>query len=110
MHCHVIVFLIAFCRRLAPGSDDGGLDTTFEDIAQYAAECRFRDCSHIGEPGCAVQQAISDGSIDHGRYESYLKLQRELRYYKNRENQRARAVLNAQNRRGAKALRNIKKG
>ena len=97
-------------REFSLSSDDGGLDTTFEDIALFASECKFRDCAHSGEPGCAVQQAIADGAIDHARYESYLKLQRELRYYKNREHQRARAVLNAQNRRGAKALRKIKKG
>lgn len=97
-------------REFTLTSDDEDLDTTFEDIARYAEECRFRDCSHAGEPGCAVQQAIADGEIDNARYESFLKLQRELRYYRNREAQRARAVLNAQNRRGTKSLRKIKKG
>jgi ribosome biogenesis GTPase len=52
------------------------LDSSFEDIQQIAQDCRFRDCSHSGEPGCAVEESV----IDPGRLDSYRKLQRELDY------------------------------
>jgi ribosome biogenesis GTPase / thiamine phosphate phosphatase len=52
------------------------LDSSFEDIQQMAENCRFRDCSHSGEPGCAV----SESAIDPGRLDNYRKLQRELDY------------------------------
>jgi ribosome biogenesis GTPase len=50
---------------------------TFGDVAELAPSCRFRDCRHDSEPGCAVKGAVDAGAIDPGRYASYLKLQRE---------------------------------
>ncbi|MFN2594279.1 MAG: ribosome small subunit-dependent GTPase A [Actinomycetota bacterium] len=58
--------------------DSDGLDSTFSDIAELAAECRFRDCTHSHEPGCAVRAAAEDGSLDAGRLTSYRKQEREL--------------------------------
>lgn len=58
--------------------DASGLDATFEDLAAIAARCRFRDCSHGAEPGCAVREAIADGRIDAARVESHRKLALEL--------------------------------
>jgi ribosome biogenesis GTPase len=58
--------------------DASGLDAAFEDLAEMAASCRFRDCSHGEEPGCAVRKAIADGSIDAARVESRRKLALEL--------------------------------
>ena len=49
-------------------------------MAELAAHCRFRDCRHEGEPGCAVQQALGDGSLDARRFEHYLRLKREQAY------------------------------
>jgi ribosome biogenesis GTPase len=49
----------------------------FEDIAELAASCRFRDCQHDREPGCAVKAAVDAGLLDSGRYAGYLKLQAE---------------------------------
>jgi ribosome biogenesis GTPase / thiamine phosphate phosphatase len=57
------------------------LDISFQDIADLAVSCRFRDCSHQGEPGCAVQQALSKGLLDMERYESWLRQCREIRYH-----------------------------
>jgi ribosome biogenesis GTPase / thiamine phosphate phosphatase len=54
------------------------LDETFPEIAALAPDCRFRDCSHTHEPGCAVRAAVESGAIDRERYESYLKLTGEL--------------------------------
>jgi ribosome biogenesis GTPase len=50
---------------------------TFGDIGELASSCRFRDCRHDTEPGCAVKAAVDAGTIEPGRYASYLKLQRE---------------------------------
>jgi ribosome biogenesis GTPase len=58
----------------------GDLSRTFEDIEELAARCRFGDCSHTAEPGCAVRSAIEDGTLDEKRLESYRKLTREMSY------------------------------
>lgn len=65
-------------RELSVWDDDEGLKRTFDDIEQLAARCRFRDCKHESEPGCAVKQALEQGTLDSGRYKNYLKLQKEL--------------------------------
>jgi ribosome biogenesis GTPase len=57
--------------------DGEGLSNAFEDVERLAAECRFSDCSHRSEPGCAVRAAIADGSLRHDRLEAYQKLERE---------------------------------
>ncbi len=57
---------------------DGGLQDAFADIAELAAHCRFADCAHKTEPGCAVQAALADGSLVRERWESYHELEREL--------------------------------
>ncbi len=72
--------------------DASGLDATFEDVAAIAARCRFRDCSHGAEPGCAVREAIAGGRIDAARVESHRKLALELaRQAERREGGAARA-------------------
>ena len=60
--------------------ESGDLSRAFDDIEALAADCRFRDCTHSGEPGCAVQAAIADGLLDQSRLDNYHKLQRELGY------------------------------
>lgn len=57
--------------------DAGGVDTLFADIVALAVRCRFADCSHQGEPGCAVGAAVEAGELDTDRLHSYRKLQRE---------------------------------
>ncbi len=57
-----------------------GLGATFADIQELAAQCRFRDCTHASEPGCAVRAAIADGSLDEARLESLRKLEREQEF------------------------------
>jgi ribosome biogenesis GTPase len=59
-------------------SADLGLDTAFPDITELAVGCRFRDCTHGAEPGCAVRSALEAGALAGGRYESFRKLQAEL--------------------------------
>jgi ribosome biogenesis GTPase len=65
-------------RELEVWTDDGAArSAVFSDIAQFAARCRFRDCRHAGEPGCAVEEAVAQGRLDGARLESYHKLERE---------------------------------
>jgi ribosome biogenesis GTPase len=49
----------------------------FSDIEELAEECRFRDCKHVSEPGCAVKEAVRDGHVSQERYQSYLELREE---------------------------------
>ena len=58
--------------------DNGGVGTLFADIVEIAEQCRFRDCSHQGEPGCAVIAAVESGHLGEERLRSYQKLQREI--------------------------------
>lgn len=57
---------------------EAGLARTFADVEAYTARCRFNDCAHHGEPGCAVRQAVEDGDLPLRRVESWQRLQREL--------------------------------
>ncbi|RKN85078.1 ribosome small subunit-dependent GTPase A [Paenibacillus ginsengarvi] len=72
-------------RELQLWHADGGLDQGFRVVEELSAACRFADCGHGGEPGCAVQEALRSGSLSADRYESYLKLQRELAYLARKE-------------------------
>lgn len=68
---------------------DADLEGGFEDLAAIAAGCRFSDCRHQGEPGCAVVSAIEEGRLDQGRLESYRALQAELASLERRQDQSA---------------------
>jgi ribosome biogenesis GTPase len=57
---------------------DEGLEDAFEDVVELAAKCRFSDCGHEAEPGCAVREALADGTLAPERWASYQSLQREL--------------------------------
>ncbi|HEY3577285.1 MAG TPA: ribosome small subunit-dependent GTPase A [Gaiellaceae bacterium] len=59
--------------------DSAALDATFADVEELAAECRFADCTHTHEPGCAVLAGVETGELPHERLQSWRKLQRELR-------------------------------
>lgn len=76
-------------RELQLWDDTGGLEEAFEDISAVAAECHFRDCRHEQEPGCAVLQAVADGSLPQERLDSYRKLQRELHHLHLKQDRRA---------------------
>jgi ribosome biogenesis GTPase len=78
-------------RELQLWDADDGIDQAFQDIASLASECRFRDCKHEGEPGCAVLGAIEDGSLPAERLTSYRKLQRELFALEIKQNKKLRA-------------------
>ncbi len=77
-------------REAALWAGEASVDDAFPEIRALAGKCRFRDCRHTGEPGCAVQEALVEGGLDLRRYESYLDYRREARYH------RLRGDLNAQ--------------
>jgi ribosome biogenesis GTPase len=77
-------------RSLGLPADSGGIAQTFSDIAQLAELCRFGDCRHDTEPGCAVVEALGSGSLDSERYESFQKLQREVAAQDRRSDPRVR--------------------
>lgn len=66
-------------RSVGLWDDGSGLDAAFEDLLTIADRCRFRDCRHDTEPGCAVREAIASGELAEERLESHRKLERELR-------------------------------
>jgi ribosome biogenesis GTPase / thiamine phosphate phosphatase len=68
-----------------------GVEYSFEDVTELFQHCRFNDCAHQTEPGCAVRAALEDGTRDPVRWESYLKLQRELEHLERRLDKRAQA-------------------
>ena len=80
--------------------DVEGLEQSFGDIDELAADCRFSDCAHAAEPGCAVQAAISSGALDSDRLEAWRKLQKEARHHerqvdvlaRNQERRRWKAI------------------
>jgi ribosome biogenesis GTPase / thiamine phosphate phosphatase len=77
-------------RELESWSVGEGGPAGFSDIAALADICRFRDCSHDGEPGCAVKRALGDGTLDEGRLASFRKLEAEGRALRARQDARAR--------------------
>ncbi|MGH7177116.1 MAG: ribosome small subunit-dependent GTPase A [Tepidisphaeraceae bacterium] len=67
-------------REIGLTDAESGVSRTFEDIERLTMRCKFTDCAHDTEPGCAVRAALADGSLDRERYRSYQKLQREAAY------------------------------
>ena len=99
-------------RALAATSDSAAIDETFDDVSGYASACRYSDCSHGSEPGCAVQQALADGSLDPERFERYRRMMAEsarlrLRSQEREYRQSNRAFTKA-NKAGRRTLMSIK--
>jgi len=67
-------------RELQPWADESAVDGAFDDISRLAADCRFTDCAHAGEPGCAVRGAVDAGRLDADRLENYRRLGREAAF------------------------------
>ena len=93
--------------QLWEAADD--LDATFDEIAALASECRFRDCRHDAEPGCAVKIAVSEGRIDAARYDNYLKLSHEQVAMDKMRDERAQREQKRRAKIGSKALKSMQK-
>jgi ribosome biogenesis GTPase / thiamine phosphate phosphatase len=92
-------------RELQLWAGEEVLDTTFAEISELAARCRFSDCAHEEEPGCAVREALSNGTLAEERFSSYRKLQRELRALEIRKDGRLRSEARKERARFARSQR-----
>ncbi len=72
-------------REFGMWDNDTGIDRTFADIEELAAQCKFRNCTHTNEPGCAIQKALTTGELETDRWQSYQKLKAENDYMEDRE-------------------------
>lgn len=79
-------------RELQLWDGDESLQLVFDDIEELADRCYFSDCRHEDEPRCAVREALAAGSIDAGRYQSFEKLQKELKYQARRKDKLSEIV------------------
>jgi ribosome biogenesis GTPase len=75
-------------REFGLAIDDTDLLGEMLEISDYAESCRFKDCEHINEPGCAVLKAVSVGALGNKLYESYLKLRREALHFSASEHEK----------------------
>jgi ribosome biogenesis GTPase len=92
-------------RELRLWESEEGLAAAFDDVAAAAALCRFTDCSHEREPGCGVRVALADGTLAAERYESWRKLQNELRWLAVKQDARLRSEARKERRRFARSQR-----
>lgn len=73
-------------RELQLWDGGEGVAETFDDLEELSLQCKFTDCLHADEPGCAIRAAINKGEIDETRLKSYLKLMREVKYIESKQN------------------------
>jgi ribosome biogenesis GTPase / thiamine phosphate phosphatase len=78
-------------RELQLWASNEALDQTFGEIVALLQKCRFNDCGHETEPGCAITKALQSGELDEGRWQNFLKLKRELAYAERRGDKAAEA-------------------
>ncbi|MGG1516748.1 ribosome small subunit-dependent GTPase A [Paenibacillus oryzisoli] len=83
-----------------------GLSTSFQDVEALAEMCFYQDCRHGSEPKCAVKAALADGSLDQDRYQSYVKLQKELAYLARKEDKGLQAAEKAKWKKIHQSLKN----
>ena len=95
-------------RELQLWESDSGLQGTFEDVESLGTSCRFRDCTHENEPGCAVVEAIKNGLVPAARLESYRKLKKELRFIESKHNQSLRLAERKSMKNLSKEIKKIK--
>lgn len=91
-------------RELQVWSDEEHLNASFEDIEELAAFCKFSDCQHNTEPGCAVHAAIADGNLPEERWVSYQKYLRELAFLGEQQDENAKLQRKIQNKAAGKKL------
>jgi len=96
-------------RSLGMGEAHDGLASAFADIEELAGSCRFRDCAHEAEPGCAVRAAVADRTLPVARFESWRKLRDEMAWLAEREDPAEAAERRRQERAGSRAMRGFRK-
>ena len=101
----VIVIDTPGMRELSPWDAAAGIDAAFGDVTAVAAQCKFRDCAHTVEPGCAVQAALTDGTLSSERWQAYLRMQRASAYEVRRTSLSAQQRTKTDHKKATKALR-----
>ena len=96
-------------REFQPWKGEKDTGSAFEDIESFAQNCRFKDCSHESEPGCAVKEALSNGHLDPGRFKNYMQMKREARYLETRVEKRAELAEKKKWKEIAKLQKQVKK-
>jgi ribosome biogenesis GTPase len=96
-------------RELRPYAEAESVEMTFAEIAEAAVFCKFKDCTHTDEPGCNVLRLISEGAIEHDRYQSYITLIREMEVFEMRRTEKGRAEQKAREKNLSKVIRQYKK-
>lgn len=96
-------------RAIGLSGTEEGISSAFPEIDEASRSCRFRDCAHIDEPGCAVRAAVADGTLPAERLESYLKLVREAQAAAARTDARLRAEADRKDKTIAKAIKDYYK-
>jgi len=96
-------------RELGLWENSEGITQTFSDLEELAQNCKFRDCNHNGEPGCAVTEAIQSGELNEERLQSFHKLQNELRFLESKTNVSERLKAKAYAKRMCKAHKQLYK-
>jgi ribosome biogenesis GTPase len=103
--CGAVLIDTPGMRELQLWASQDSLDETFDDVSAITWNCRFRDCSHRGEDGCAIESALASGELDPGRWNSYLKLRAELRRHELMADKQAAVVEKQKLKSMMKALR-----
>jgi ribosome biogenesis GTPase len=93
-------------RELQLWNVEEDVQDSFDDIEELATNCRFRDCRHEAEPGCAVKSAMGEGTLEPERYDSYQKLQREIQFRITKNNSTAKRLEKERDKKMAKQLKN----
>lgn len=91
-------------REVGIADTSSGLETTYDRIIRLSINCKFRDCTHTNEIGCAVIEAVEKGEIDKKSYENYLKMKREKEYFESTVEERRK-----KDRKFGKIIKNYKK-
>lgn len=68
-------------REVGIADGDGGLEMTFDEILELSEDCKYKDCTHVHEEGCAILEALHDGDLDQESYDNYLKMYKEKLHY-----------------------------
>jgi ribosome biogenesis GTPase len=97
-------------RELGLWESADGVEATFEDVETISTRCRFTNCRHENEPGCAVQQAIDNGEMEAARLAGYHKLVKEQAHFARLQNARAQAEERRRIKSATKQMRKFHQG
>lgn len=96
-------------RELKPYGDLSSLDLAFPEIGEASERCRFRDCTHVDEPGCAVRGMLLSGSLEQGRYRNYISMREEMEALDGLKSEKGRLERKAKDKALSKLLKDYNK-